>query len=217
MLYRKIYLPLLACAMSACSKSDKEKPNDTDPADLNSISITITGEANQKIEARGQDVHVGLLNFTKTSLEGFAVGGLIPDANGNLKTEASTGLMTLQLQAGAEQAGAATGSVTLRNGSSDVGYSGQMYFLYYETDINGSNSKAYLTLTEVKDTANLLKLTGQFRYNAAYGPDTQSDACVMDGIHNSGRMPMYNPDICGAKKVKVAGKFTIYLDKVMQH
>ncbi|MBO9732637.1 MAG: hypothetical protein J7623_28600 [Chitinophaga sp.] len=217
MFYRKIYLPLLACAMAACSKSDKEKPADTDPADLNSISVTITGEVNQKIEARGQDVQVALLNFTKTSLEGFSVGGLVPDGNGSFKIESATGLMTLALQAGNEQTGTATGSVTMKNGNNQVGYSAQMYFLYYETDINSSNSKTYLTLTGVKDTANLLKLTGQFRYNAAYGPDNQSDACVMDGINHSGRMPMYNPDICGAKKVKVAGNFTIYLDKVMQH
>ncbi|NML40128.1 hypothetical protein HHL17_23215 [Chitinophaga sp. G-6-1-13] len=216
MFYRRIYLPLMAFTMAACSKSDKETSKDADPADLNSISVTIEGEVNQKIEARGRDVEVALLKFTKTSLEGFGVGGFVAGAGGNTKTDASTGLMKLDLQAHTEQEGTATGSVTLKNGNSQTGYSGQFYFLYYETDINGSNSKAYLTLTEVKDTANLLKLKGQFRYNAAYGPDNQSDACVMEGIANSGRMPMYNADLCGAKKVKVRGTFTIYLDKVMQ-
>lgn len=206
----------MACAMAACSKSDKETAKDADPADLNSVSITIEGEVNQKIDASGKDVEVALLKFSKTSLEGFGVGGFVTGASGNSKTDASTGLMKLDLQTGMEQTGTATGSVTVKNGNSQTSYSGQSYFLYYETDVNGSNSKNYLTLTEVKDTANLLKLKGQFRYNAAYGPDKQSDACVMDGITNSGRMPMYNADLCGAKKVKVSGVFTIYLDKVMQ-
>ncbi|NLR67504.1 hypothetical protein HGH92_24580 [Chitinophaga varians] len=216
MFYRKIYLPLLACTMAACSKSDKETSKDADPADLNSISVSIEGEFNQKIEARGRDVEVALLKFTKTSLEGFGVGGFIPDGNGSMKTEATTGLMKLQLQAGAEQTGTATGSVTVKSGNNQTQYAGQSYFLYYDTDVNAANSKVYLTLTEVKDTANLLKLRGQFRYNAAYGPDKQSDDCIKEALANSGRLPMYNADLCGAKKVKVSGTFTIYLDKVMQ-
>ena len=34
---------------------------DADPANLNSISVTIAGEVNQKIEARGKDVEVAHL------------------------------------------------------------------------------------------------------------------------------------------------------------
>jgi hypothetical protein len=202
--------------MAACSKSDKESSKDTGPADLNSISVTIEGEVNQKIEARGKDVEVSLLKFTKISLEGFGVGGSVPGANANMKTEASTGLIKLDLQARTEQGGTATGSVTVQNGSRQTQYAGQFYFLYYDTDVNAANSKTYLTLTEVKDTANLLKVKGLFRYNAAYAPDQQSDACVKEALASSGRIPMYNPDVCGAKKVKVTGAFTVYLDKAAQ-
>lgn len=189
---------------------------DTDPADLNSISIIIEGEVNQKIESRGRDVDVALLKFTKTSLEGFGVGAVALNAGTNTQTSVATGLMKLQFQTQQEQQGTATGSVIVEGGTGKKNYSGMFYYLFYDTDVNQSNSKSYLTLTEVRDTANLLKLRGQFRYNAAYGPEPLSDDCIKEGVANSGRIPMYNPDVCGAKKVKVSGTFTIYLDKVIQ-
>lgn len=216
MSYKKIYLPLMACAMAACSKSNNDKDKNTDPADLNSISITIEGNVSQKIESRGQDVNVGLLKFTKTTLEGFGVGSVLFNNSTNAKISTSTGLMKVNLQERGEQQGTATGSVITESGNSRMDYSGMAYFLYYDTDPNQNNSKSYLTLTEVRDTANLLKLSGRFWYNAAYSPEPLSDACIKEGIANSGRIPMYNPDLCGAKKVKVSGTFTIYLDKVMQ-
>lgn len=206
----------MACVMAACSKSDKEKVQDTDPADLNSISIIIEGEVNQKIESRGRDVDVALLKFTKTSLEGFGVGAVALNAGANTQTSVTTGLMKLQFQTQQEQQGTATGSVIVEGSAGKKDYSGMFYYLFYDTDVNQSNSKSYLTLTEVRDTANLLKLRGQFRYNAAYGPEPLSDDCIKEGVANSGRIPMYNPDVCGAKKVKVSGTFTIYLDKVIQ-
>lgn len=225
MYYRKIYLPLLAFTMAACGSCVKENAKepvtgepgkDIDAADLNSISVTIEGEVNQKIETRGQDVNVALLKFTKTSLEGFGIGATVVNATTHVTTSTSTGLMKIDLGAKTEQEGLAAGSVMVESGNSRPTYSGQSYFLYYETATDQRNSKAYLTLTEVTDTANLLKLRGQFRYNAAYGPEPMSQDCALEAIKNSGRLPMYNPDLCGAKKVAVKGTFTIYLDKVMQ-
>lgn len=216
MFYKKVCLPLAVCAIAACSKSGKDADKNTDPVDLNSISITIEGNVNRKIESRGQDVNVGLLKFTRTTLEGFGVGSIVFDNNTDAKTAVNTGLMKVELQEKGEQQGTATGSLIAENGNSQMDYSGMAYFLYYDTDPDQKNSKTYLTLTEVKDTAGLLKLSGRFRYNAAYSPSPLSEPCVKEGLANAGRIPMYNPDLCGAQKVKVSGTFTIYLDKVMQ-
>ncbi|RBL90023.1 hypothetical protein [Chitinophaga flava] len=215
MRYKKIYLPLMACAMAACSKSDKEKANDTDPASLNSVSVVVEGEVTQSINQRGKDVSVGLLKFTKTSVEGFGVGGTVLNSAGKPVLSTSTGLMALQLNTGVEQSGVG-GSVTVEDNAGKKDFSGMLYYLYYDTDPGQKNSKSYITLNTVQDTANLLKLSGEFHYNAAYAPTPESQDCVLDGVKNSGRIPAYNPDICGAKKVKVTGHFTIYLDKIIQ-
>ncbi|SKA36785.1 hypothetical protein SAMN04488128_104169 [Chitinophaga eiseniae] len=206
----------MVCAVAACSKSGNDTDDNSDPADLNSISITVEGDVNRQIESRGQDVNVGLLKFTKTTLEGFGVGSIVIDDNTDAKTAVNTGLMEVSLQEKGEQKGTATGSLTAENGNGHMDYSGMSYFVFYDTDPEQNNSKTYLTLTEVKDTAHWLKLTGRFRYNAAYGPSPLSEPCIKEGLANAGRIPMYNPDLCGAKKVKVSGNFTIYLDKVMQ-
>ncbi|TWF33907.1 hypothetical protein FHW36_11198 [Chitinophaga polysaccharea] len=214
MLYKKTYLALLACSLVACSKSKKNTTKDDDPASLNSLSVSIEGDINKQIHLTGTDVGVGLLGFTKTNLKGFAlVANVI--VNGKSVLTANSGLATIPFTTGVEQK-AAPGGVSQSTGNSTKNYSGMDYFLFYDTDPNQKNSMTYITLRQVQDTANLLKISGEFHFNAASSSSNLSDACTTEAIAHSGRIPMYNPDVCGATKLRVTGTFTVYLDKKTQ-
>ncbi|PSL46377.1 hypothetical protein CLV51_103355 [Chitinophaga niastensis] len=219
MIYRNTMLASLVLLAMGCSKKNNTDTNNADGKDkpLNKMMVNVSGDFNKSYTVTGEDVGIGYLKFTKTGLETFVLSGGITDAAGTL-TSVSTGVLSLQLQTGVEQVGeiALAGGASIRSKNADEVYSGISYFQYFDTDPDGKNSKAYLTLTEIKDTANYLRLTGSFHVNAAKVSPEPSMACQQDAYLHSGRSPMFSSVICGAKDVQTKASFVIYLDKITQ-
>lgn len=209
---------LVACSSSSSTSSGPAGTGTTDDGKpMNVVTVDISGRVNKKVEARGDDAGVGYIRFTKTEIDMFTVTA--NESGLNRSYEANSGLWTVQLTPG-EQVFDGTlgtgGSVHVDEGESSKDYSGAMYWLFYDTSVDRENSKVHLTLTDITDVGDYVRLTGSFDYNAAYAPSELSDACVLDAVNNSGRQPGYDADLCEAEDVKVKATFTVYLDKVLQ-
>lgn len=208
---------LVACSSSTSSSTDTAGDTTDDGKPMNVVTVDITGRMNKKFEARGDDAGLGYLKFTKTEIDMFTITA--NEFGTDRSYEATSGLWTVQLTLG-EQVFDGTlgtgGMVKVVEGESSKDYSGGMYWLFFDTDVDRANSKVHLTLTDITDVGEYVRLTGSFNYNAAYAPSELSDACVVDAVRNSGRQPGYNAELCEAEDVKVNATFTVYLDKILQ-
>ncbi|WP_291906771.1 hypothetical protein [Chitinophaga sp. CB10] len=218
-MFRKIFsVALLACLAAACSKSDK--PADTGNADkpADTVSVQITGNVNKSFTAIGDDqVGVGFIRFTKTGFDNFVLNAST-QADG-VTYDISSGAFPLPLTTGEtvyDGVMGAGGSAKIVTGNATDDYSGGVYYLFYDTDVNRSNSKIYVNIQSITDVGQFIRIKGQYHYNGAAVASDLSDPCVMEAVNNSGRQPAYNAALCGAKAIKVNASFTIYVNKLAQ-
>ncbi|AKU94111.1 hypothetical protein AKJ09_00775 [Labilithrix luteola] len=217
---KKLLSVLFAGVLAACNASSSNSAGDTtdDGKPMNVVTVDISGRVNKRIEARGDAAGLGYMKFTKTEIDLFTITAA-ESVEAGPAYEATSGVSIVQLTLG-EQVFAGTlgtgGSVRVEEGESTKDYNGGNYWLFFDTDVDHANSKVHLTLTDITDIGDYVRLTGSFRYNAAYAPSELSDECVLDAVRNSGRQPGYNAQLCEAEDIKVNATFTVYLDKILQ-
>ncbi|WP_144695833.1 hypothetical protein [Chitinophaga vietnamensis] len=209
-----IYALLITCLFTACSKHETTSDADGPP---NVFTATISGDVNTRITRTGKDVSIGYVTFNKTAIANFALGADLDSAG--KKYSVTAGSLSIKLVTGEQVLDGTlnTGGLTsIETNGNRRDYSGSMYFLYYDTDINRANSKVHFTLTDITDTGKYLRLTGNFHYNAAYASADLSQPCIQEMLNHPGRQPAYNPQVCGAAAIKVNASFTVYINKTGQ-
>ncbi|MBV8256011.1 MAG: hypothetical protein JO154_25675 [Chitinophaga sp.] len=210
-----LYTAIAVSLLTACSKSDKSTvDNSNQPVD--SIAVQISGSVNKQFKI-AQKSTVGYTKFTKTGFETFTITADLDSAG--KAYHVSCGALPMQLIKGEQvfDGMLSTGGQTTIGTSNDrKDYSGGMYFLYFDTDINRTNSKVHMNLTDITDMGKYLRLRGSYNYNAAYASADLSMPCIQDMLANSGRQPAYNAPVCGAQDIHVNATFTVYIDKITQ-
>ncbi|SHM57883.1 hypothetical protein SAMN05444266_10966 [Chitinophaga jiangningensis] len=218
MLRKVVPVALLACIAIACSKDNKNSDTNITEKPADTVSVQITGSVNSNFTAIGEDqVGIGYTKFTKTGFENFALTA-INEANG-VSYDISSGSLPLKLTTGEvvyDGALAVGGSARIITDANTDDYNGGTYYLFFDTDENMANSKVYMNLESITDVGQFIRMKGKYHYNGGAAPNQLSDPCIMDAIANAGRQPGYNANLCGAKEVKVAASFVIYVDKITQ-
>ena len=67
-------------------------------------------------------------------------------------------------------------------------------------------------MSEITELKSYVKVTGTFRFNAAYDPVPESEK----GKEPHEGYPIINGTMRGSKKVSVTGTFTVYLNKLLR-
>ncbi len=182
---------------------------ESDPTLDNFININVSGARSGSYNFEGEQAAAAFMGFQDNQLQAFSLV-----ASNDMGLLMQTGGFTLQLSQKEEQAGSELAQLNF-NAEGDEWrdvFNSQFYPLYYDTSADGSESKTYVTLTKVEQLAEgYLLLEGNFRFNAASGPETHDipKAALHDAQANAGRRPPYQAELAGSASIKVSGNFRV--------
>lgn len=207
---RKFLCGILFTGLLHVSENSQAQKAASNNKYINTVSAEVSGDESKSIQVSGEeDVALGFLKFTTTSVSPLTVGGTVVGKDGTSYKAAI--VMPVTLQTGVEQAGG-FGSFVVENDVKTKTYSTTMYQTYFDTDKDAANSKVYLTLTQIQDVGNYVKIVGSFRFNAAYDENPDS----IEGASTGEQLPPFNGNVRGSKKVSVKSSFTVYLTKLLR-
>ncbi|WP_152620336.1 hypothetical protein [Pedobacter lusitanus] len=210
MAHQFLYGILFIGLLNICQESKAQAPAAQQNKIINSVTAMVSGDESKNIKASGEeDVSLGFLKFTKTSVGPITIGGTVKGKDGT--SYKAFFVMPLNLQTGVEQKGG-FGSYVIENDTETKTYSTTLYQTFFDTDSQGGGSNVKVTLSEVAELKDQVKVTGKFHFNAAYDPDPESEK----GKEPHEGYPLINGAVRGSKKVAVSGTFTVYLIKILR-
>lgn len=205
-------------AKSDIAKSDDARQNDDNPYH-SSVVAEVSGDHAEKIDAVGTLGSVtALASKTKTLLN---IGATREDSEEkSVSASISVGLPAMTALAKGTTVDDGIGMLTYAPAGEKTDFSTMVNHLYYLPP-NGGKDAATVTIDNVEkiSTENHVeryRLTGHFSYGAASNPEPISEACMMEATKAAGRVPAYDPKLCGAQRVQVKGHFDSLLDVLEQ-
>lgn len=214
---RAAQLALVSAVLCGCGTHTDATGGALDTS-ANVLRASFSGDINQQVTFRGDDVEIGYLPTGKGAF--FSIGGSKVVAGRKIGVTLGP-LAGIELKPGPIE----PQNGFLRGGFASYGpedqpddYASATFVLFYDTtpDTSGSASTLVLTKVDKEPSSDRLlvryHLVGRFTVHTAHAPAALSEACIREGIEAGGRHPMYNAKLCQATRADVDASFDVRVE-----
>lgn len=219
-----VRLSVLCAALLAggCGGDGEDAPPMPIDSSANVLRARFSGDIDRQVTYRGEEVGIGYIPTAQGDY--FSLGGERRH-DGRVLSVTLGPLMGIALRPGPvpQQDSLLHGGMV---GAGDAGhpdsYSSAGFDMFYDTSSDGSGGASTLVFTKVdkerSDQPLLVRyhLVGHFEVHTGYVPDELSQACLREAVMASSggveRHPMYNAQLCGARRADVRARFDVRVE-----